>query len=326
MSRQETLKAALVGLGNIAWRFGTDGQEDPLSHAAAIEQNPRTELAGGCSPDAADREAFSARYDLPVDESLDDLLSRATPDVVSICSPQEHHFAQTMQCIAAGVKRIWLEKPPASSADEVKQLIAAAEETQATVLENYMRRYASPFMKLREAVAGKALGKVEVVEIPYAPGLPPNGSHMLDAAMFLAGDGEVGEPSGVVPGNEKANPSFFFRAAGGVRVMVHGLTLPYHCADLVVTGHDGRASLLHGGETIRWERTVENELYPGFHRLVESDTHPLGEGGLTGSFAAALDDLLASADVGRPPVSNLVTALRTQQMIQAVEARLGRPR
>ncbi|MFP4053773.1 MAG: Gfo/Idh/MocA family protein, partial [Phycisphaerae bacterium] len=119
MSRRKPLQAVLVGLGNIAWRFGSDTGGDPLSHAAAFRQNPHTKLAGGCSPDPDDRAAFAEHFDLPAEESLEDLLGRAKPDVVSICSPQEHHFAQVMQCLEAGVKRIWLEKPPASSADEV---------------------------------------------------------------------------------------------------------------------------------------------------------------------------------------------------------------
>ena len=47
--------AALVGLGNIAWKLGSDDNNGAsLSHASAYMANKNTQLSGGFSPDLED--------------------------------------------------------------------------------------------------------------------------------------------------------------------------------------------------------------------------------------------------------------------------------
>src|SRR5437660_578919 len=109
---QPVYRAALVGLGKIAWRFdrGQGSSPGSLSHAGAYVRNRRTLLVSGCSPHEADRRAFQKAFAVPVYASLADLLAHKSPDIVSIASPSPLHFSQTLACLEKQVPMIWLEK------------------------------------------------------------------------------------------------------------------------------------------------------------------------------------------------------------------------
>lgn len=56
------VKVALVGLGNIAWKYDANKPDSPfaLSQAGAMAGHAGLCLVGGCSPDADDRDSFVA--------------------------------------------------------------------------------------------------------------------------------------------------------------------------------------------------------------------------------------------------------------------------
>ena len=126
MSSDNTIyRAAIVGLGNIAWLFDCDRDAPAIinTHVSAYLNNPRIELVGGCSPVAVEREQFAAAFGVAVYESMEELLAETGPDIVSICSPSEFHFVQTRKCLERGVPMVWLEKPSASSLAEIDRLL-----------------------------------------------------------------------------------------------------------------------------------------------------------------------------------------------------------
>ncbi|MCP4668347.1 MAG: Gfo/Idh/MocA family oxidoreductase [Deltaproteobacteria bacterium] len=322
MNSDRIYKAALIGLGNIAWKFDAVDREndtDPLTHAGSYLSNPKTTLFGGYSPDP-DRTDFEREYGVQTYMSVKDMLETLHPDIVSICSPTEHHFEHTATCIEAGVPMIWLEKPPTPNLAELDRLIElkSVSKGKPKILINYMRRYAKCYQRLREIYLDRVLGEPISMEIVYSRGLILNGSHLLDMAFYLAGaDGETLVDNVTTPlGLE--NPWFFFRLPSGLPVSVVGLPLSYHCADIVVTFEEGRASVIHCGMRTVWEKRIENELFPGFYRLDMKTENPLGLGGMDGSMTGALNDLIQAYEKDTDPVSNLVTARNAQELIDRV--------
>jgi predicted dehydrogenase len=316
-------RAAMVGLGNIAWRFdGAQGAgSGSLSHAGAYVRNSRTRLVGGCSPDAGDRSAFQQAFGVSVYTSLADLLEQESPDIVSICSPSPWHFPQTLACLKKQVPMIWLEKPAAGSLQELDWLLDISDQGRSTVVVNFQRRYCTAYQNLRHVYRERRLGTCRLIQLNYSRGLEVNGSHILDMLFFVTGDQAQWHLEWVSASEDGDNPCFSLLLATSQRVMVAGLSLPYHCIDMTLTCDQGRVSMLHGGMTPVVEKRVEHELFPGFYRLRHSGDGILGAGGVDGSMAAALDDLLDAFEQNRQPVSNLKTARASLALIEEVRAR-----
>lgn len=316
-------KAAIVGLGNIAWKFERGpGPDDPLTHAGALLADPRVELAGGFSPLAEERRAFQERLGVKAYGSLEELLSACDPHLVSICSPDEFHFPQAMQCLQAGAAMLWLEKPPAQDLEQVDWLISLQKEQGATVLVNFQRRYARCYQELGRICQEGQLGQLRYVNLTYSQGLATNGSHILDALDFILGLQAPLRLEAVMPGPGGQNPSFGLRRADGLAIWVAGAWLPYHNIDIALTFEHGRASVLYGGMGVAWESAVEHELYPGFFRLQPDQDHGLGPAGLAGAMSQALDDLIQAHQSARPPISSLASARRTMALIEQINQAL----
>jgi predicted dehydrogenase len=256
--------------------------------------------------------------------SLADLLSQASPDIVSIASPSPLHFSQTLACLAKQVPMIWLEKPAATSLQKLDRLLDLSSQGCSTVLVNFQRRYCPAYQHLRRLYQEQHLGTCVLIQLNYSRGLEVNGAHILDMLFFVTGDQTQWHLDWVSADGDGENPCFALRLAAGPRVLVSGLSLPYHCIDMTLTCEQGRASMLHGGMTAIVEERVEHELFPGFYRLRPSGDGLLGAGGLAGSMEAALDDLLDAFEQHRAPVSHLYTARASLALIEAVRARQGR--
>ncbi|MBW2220216.1 MAG: hypothetical protein JRF40_12105, partial [Deltaproteobacteria bacterium] len=72
----KTYRAALVGLGNIAWLFDrkSDIKKNFLTHASSYVNNNKTLLVGGCSPDGSHRSAFEEAFGVSTFGSIKELI------------------------------------------------------------------------------------------------------------------------------------------------------------------------------------------------------------------------------------------------------------
>ena len=145
----ERLRVAVVGTGE--WW----GRE----HARVFSQRPDVELCAivGRSSDKTTRRADEFATTPYVD--LDDMLETEHPDLVSLCLPNEGHFATTLQVIRAGFPLL-VEKPLVFDLQEADQLLQEAEDRQLFFAINFNHRYARPVQLAREAIASGALGTV----------------------------------------------------------------------------------------------------------------------------------------------------------------------
>jgi predicted dehydrogenase len=316
-----TYKAVIVGLGNIAWKFDSDGvnfNSGPLTHAEAFQNSQRVTLVGGTSPDNSDCTLFSKHFGVPVYGNYREMIKETKPDIVSICSPTHLHFEHLHYCLEVGIPMIWLEKPPADNTSQLTKLISKLKATNSSkVLVNYQRRFSEEYGKLKEVISQNLLGDLKAITLTYSRGLLHNGSHNIDLLFYLMGD-EIVIDSYVVSKHNSDSPSFILELSGGITVSVIGLELPYHCFDTVFTFEKGRASVLHGGMSTKWEIVAEHEFYPGFYRLIERNEHPLGSGGLYCSLNHALSELIDSFEEKREPLSSLSSAKKSITLIEAI--------
>jgi myo-inositol 2-dehydrogenase/D-chiro-inositol 1-dehydrogenase len=145
----QRLRVAVVGTG--AW-WG-------YHHARVFGGRPDVELCAIVGRDptrTAERaERFATRSYVDIGEMLD----RERPDLVSVCLPNEGHFAPTLDIIRAGY-HLFVEKPLVFELDEAKTLLAEAEQRGLFFAINFNHRYAKPVQLAAEAVARGDLGRL----------------------------------------------------------------------------------------------------------------------------------------------------------------------
>ena len=316
----EKYNAVIVGLGKIGWYFDINNSksESPLTHAGAYIKNPNVKLAGGVSNDKEERMQFEREFNVPAFTSISESFDEINPDIVSICSPTEFHFEHTQECFKYGIPMVWLEKPPSGSLDELDQLIEMKKKSSSTVLVSYLRRYSPVYQRLKELYDTCIYGETIMVQLTYSKGLYVNGSHMLDTVFYLIGDEYDVSLDCVMPYSKSDNPSFSFSLSNRIPVIVTGLDLPYHCLDITLVCGKGRLSLCYGGMQGRVEVVTEQENFPGFYRLKETNDDILLTGERYANFPGALRDLMQSHKMRVEPASNLNTARKTQWLIEEI--------
>jgi predicted dehydrogenase len=127
-------------------------------------------LVGVYEPDAALRQAFGERYQVPADQmfaSLDELLQRVKPEAVAAFSNTKDHRPIVEAAAARGV-HVMVEKPLAVSNDDARAIERAAAKGRIHVITNYETTW-YPSHKavwdlLKEQKAGGALRKIVVLD------------------------------------------------------------------------------------------------------------------------------------------------------------------
>lgn len=102
--------------------------------------------------------------------SLDDALA-ARPDAVFICTPSAMHLEVALPAAAAGC-HLYIEKPVSHTVDGLGRLGALVAERKVVAMVGCQWRYHPCVQRLRELVAGSALGDLRKAEIEYAEYLP----------------------------------------------------------------------------------------------------------------------------------------------------------
>ena len=314
-------RAAIIGLGDIGWKFDDRITDGKLTHKSAYQTHPETKLACGYDPCAKARHDFSLHTGTKVVDNLNDLLA-TKPDVVSITSPTHLHAQHLTACLHAKVPMVWLEKPAAQSSIELQEAIKLQHQYQSTtVMVGFQRRYVPVYRRLRDVIEHQQLGRCVCLSIVYSRGLLTNGIHMIDLLPFIA---DVDANAAIVKLGDVGsddNPSFLLKSSA-LECTVTGIDLDYHSIDLTAHFENGRIQILHGGLTEIVESKVANCLYPGFfHLAAQTDTCQARqqlEAETAGVMPVLLADLIESHKQQKLPQSNLQTSLIAQKIVERV--------
>lgn len=174
---------------------------DQLRLAAA---NPRAELVGAW--DEQPGRARGVLADLGLPESLlrtdvTELLERASPDIVVVCSTTAEHVRWT-EFLAAHRVHVVVEKPFASSLADADRMIAAMRDTGRTLTVNWPLAWYPPHRTTRRLIAEGAIGGV--VAIHYFDGNRGPLKHVHDKHAIATAD----DPA-------TKNASWWYQSAAG---------------------------------------------------------------------------------------------------------------
>src|SRR5439155_4397130 len=141
------LRIAIIGCGKVADQ-----------HVQAIHRIPDCEIVSLCDRELLMAKQLGGRFDISECFSdLQEMLQAATPDVVHITTPPQSHFSLARQSLEGG-SHVYLEKPFALTAEDVKSLIQLANSCDLRITAGHNYQFTLEMLEMRRLVEQGFLG------------------------------------------------------------------------------------------------------------------------------------------------------------------------
>ncbi|HHV94043.1 MAG TPA: Gfo/Idh/MocA family oxidoreductase [Firmicutes bacterium] len=141
------LKFAIIGAG--VW-----GE----THAYLYKEHPDVELTAVCDVNMGRARELAAKFDVPnVFDNHQEMLRKADIDAVAIVTPDFAHGKIGVDCANAG-KHMLIEKPLATTREDVEALVEAAERNNVRVMVDLHNRWSPPFAVAKQSLDSGELG------------------------------------------------------------------------------------------------------------------------------------------------------------------------
>ena len=164
------------------------------NHARVYSKIENCQLVGVADVDFDKAKEVAQLYGAQAYRSYEELLSKV--DAVSIALPTSLHKEATLKFIERGVHCL-VEKPIASSLEDAKEMVEAAEKYRVKLMVGHIERFNPAVRKLKEIVDSGKLGKLLLLSArrvgPFAPRVVDVGiivdlaTHDIDVARYLTG-------------------------------------------------------------------------------------------------------------------------------------------
>lgn len=310
-----TIRWGLLGVGDIANK----------RVAAAIQNDPKSELVAVCRRDETKLQQFADQFGVCHRmANASEMIASNELDAIYIATPVDLHCPQTIAAAGAG-KHVMVEKPMAIDPQQCDQMITACEAAGVTLGVAYYRRFYPVVRRIQTLIQSGLLGRVlsisavtgntnrfeadnwRVVRSRGGGGpLMDIGSHRLDVFLQLLG------PVSQVKSNVIESDEFeaeqvstvmmqFASGANGVLQCYFGTT---NTPDrLEVIGTDGRISV---------EDLNQGDLVVHTNSGQKKESHPPHEN----LHAPLIEDFSRAIIEDRPPAITGIIGRQTNQIIQ----------
>ncbi len=327
-SEHTVLGVGIHGAGQVA-----------AEYAAAIEANPRLRLAAVTSRRRASAEKLAVRFapTAKIHDRYEDLLADPDVDIVSLSVPNYLHAKGAILALRAD-KHVILEKPPATSWDELHELVEAARQAKTKSVVSFVLRWHPMIANLKAMLAQGAVGEVYYAEADYWHGIKPSfssyewirrkefaggamitgGCHAADIVRYLSGL-EVVEVSAYAhrgrgdfdyPTTLVAAAKFDSGAVGKLSASLDGLAYPYQF----------NIDLLGTNGAIRDNRVYSSGLFPEQTDWVTLPSATPNSGAVHHHpFKQVIDNLVGSILEDEPVLSDILDGARSIAVALAIE-------
>jgi predicted dehydrogenase len=324
----EKIPVAIIGLGRIASLLEDDAlREKPCTHAGAAAANPGCRLVAGCDTSEERRRLFAERWGVEVYADAGAMLEAHKPGIVHIATHPDSHYRYCALAARYGVPVAVCEKPLADTLRSARKIAALCRKGPIRILANHERRYAADYLKARAILDEERLGPLLCVRAALCMGrtkrlldvLWHDGTHLADAAMFLAGavlrnrdhwGAKLGGRTGTawLEGRLERGPKSvpFLLELGAERDHLV-FELEFSCV---------RGRLRIGNGVFEVWKSAESPYAEGFRSLKRTGD---AFNGPTGYFAGMVEDAVACCrDPARQPRSGAEDALRVIEYLHSV--------
>ena len=312
------MRCAIIGLGMAV-----------TPHAKSLlDLRDRVEVACAYSPTAVRRDAFAAKFGLPVTDDVDAIVADPSIDYAVLLTPPNAR-AELVRRLAAARKHILMEKPVERTTPAAEAIVATAEQAGVTLGIVLQHRFRAVAERLAERLASGELGNLAAasITVPWwreqsyydEPGrgtyardgggvLISQAIHTLDLALSLTGPvDEVAAVAGTTPLHRMEAEDFVaagLRFANGAHGSLMATTAFYPGApERIELGcRRAHAVLGPGGVSIRYHDGREEDF--GEARGSGSGADPMdfphdAHRALHADFIDALDEERAPRVTGR---------------------------
>ena len=143
------VKFAVIGLG---W-FGE-------KHCEALAAIPGVELYALCTRTEARLKELAARFEVQhAYTDYHELLADPSVEAVSVVTMWDQHTAPTLAALKAG-KHVFLEKPMASTMDDCRAIVAAAEAASGAFMVGHICRFNPRYAAARDEIGAGKIGRI----------------------------------------------------------------------------------------------------------------------------------------------------------------------
>ncbi|PIT76125.1 Gfo/Idh/MocA family protein [Limnohabitans sp. B9-3] len=319
---EQAYKVLIIGCGNMAGGYDLLQSEDalPLGHAKAFSKHGGFTVSACVDPDAAKREVFQQRWQVPVGyTSLQEAAAVGPFDVVSICSPTHAHATDIQFALALKPKLIFCEKPITVNLQESQRAVQACADQQVLLAVNYSRRWSPQVAQLKADLAEDHWGAVRSVSAVYNKGILNNGSHMLDLLLCLFGPLRISSVGQAVDDFFPNDPTVdvTLQTEQGLPIQLNvAHAQDYTLFEMQIVTEKGVINMEDGGARWRFRHAKPSEQLAGYRFLNAGEwVSPQGSYALTGAVANIFDAL----QNGAPLASSGSNALQAQALCEQIQ-------
>jgi predicted dehydrogenase len=192
----EKLRIGMIGLGGIATR----------SHLPALAARSDVVVQAGAEIDTYQSDRTRQRFGIPkVYRAYQEMLDQEQLDAVYVCLPNALHYRAASAALQHGL-HVFCEKPMGVCVQEAEDLAEQAEHAGLVLMPGYYLRFQEHFVRARELLENRRLGKILQVHAsavysgPYRGWDPKSdwyfdprsggvlydwGSHLLDLLLYI---------------------------------------------------------------------------------------------------------------------------------------------
>jgi len=158
-------------------------------HHQGLREAAGTELAAVVDLDRERADRMAEANGVPAYYDVTEALDKEKPEIVTICTREHPRHALTMTTLEHDcVRAIVEEKPIARSLAEAQAMVAAAEDKGVQLTVSHQMRFCDEFIEGRQAVLNGDVGEPYFMRTVCFGALMEQGPHMIDMALWFAGD------------------------------------------------------------------------------------------------------------------------------------------
>jgi myo-inositol 2-dehydrogenase/D-chiro-inositol 1-dehydrogenase len=308
------VKVALIGTGG--WG---------MQHARVLQNREDVDFCAIVGRNSDKTIARAHSFGTNAYTSIEEMLEKEQPDLVSLCLPNQNHYEATLQVIQAGVPLL-VEKPLVFDLNEADTLLNEAAKRNLFFAINFNHRYAKPVLLTQEAIKAGKLGELTfaswrfggggVSEHPHA-NLIETQCHGFDLLEYLCGPikSVMAEMTDKTGGGYRTMSLALRFECGAVGSLIGTYDSSYAYPDTQRVELDGTAGRVVMQDTVKrysyhpigselgevWEAGYFNDVDREFHRTL--DKH--------------MNVLLTAFKAGDPPPIHAEAGLRVLKIADA---------
>ncbi len=151
------------------------------NHARVLAGLPGVSLAGVVDPSPAHRTRATELTNCPSFETLDELFAEGV-DAVTVAAPTHLHHEVALACIAQSI-HVLVEKPIASSVEEGRDIVAAANRAGVTLMIGHVERFNPAVAAIKQAITGEDILSIAITRVGPFPPRMSNVGVVIDLAV-----------------------------------------------------------------------------------------------------------------------------------------------